>query len=128
VSQQPDTPNEPLSSLDRPFQFSLKHLLAMPVVVAVFFGVGTWLGVAASGLLFLVCLTATGLYFRATRLLTGVLFIPVLLAVLLLPMGEYCRPAARWFLTELLSPAHPSAGGGSRQVRIPPPPSRKDAC
>ena len=97
MSQTPDTPNEPRPSPKTPFQFGLKHLMALPVVVAVFFGVGAWLGVWVSVQLLLISLCVAGFYFRVTRLVAGVVvaLLLLLLVALLLPAFEHAGPAAR---------------------------------
>ena len=72
-----------------PFQFRLKHLLAAPVVLAVFFALGAWLGAGESlvGLLLVLLVwVAAGLCFRYTRplaVVTAIALVPLLGIVLL---------------------------------------------
>jgi hypothetical protein len=80
----------------RPFQFGLKHLLALPLVVAGFFALAAWLGLGLAVFVLLVLLVGIGTYFRRTwaATLTFAAFL-LLLAVLLLPAVQNGRAAPR---------------------------------
>jgi prepilin-type processing-associated H-X9-DG protein len=81
-----------------PFQFGLKHLLALPVVVAVFFSVASYWGLGAAfsivWILAAVFCTA-GLFCSATRRMSIVGLALLATAPLLLPARSACPTAAR---------------------------------
>jgi prepilin-type processing-associated H-X9-DG protein len=79
----------------RPFQFGLKHLLALPVVVAGFFALAAWLGVGPAVWLLLASLSALGMCFRRTRAVGCTMGLLLLAHLCLLPMRSTGRGAAR---------------------------------
>ena len=66
MSQQAEiqTPEPPKNA---PFQFGLKHLLALPVGVALFFSFASLVGTISALLVPLFVLTTVGLCYRSTR-------------------------------------------------------------
>jgi prepilin-type processing-associated H-X9-DG protein len=71
------------------FQFGMKYLIAAPVPVALFFGIGTWLGSYWAFLFLLFVVVLLGIYLATTTLerLTIVAIVG-LLAAILLPAGQ----------------------------------------
>ena len=85
--QTPEQPKKP------PFQFGLKHLMALPVVVAVFFAIATYTGGVFAILIVAALLGIAGLFFSATRRIAFVALI-VLAIITLMPKVHSPAPAA----------------------------------
>jgi len=77
--QTPEPPKKP------PFQFGLKHLLALPVVVALFFGVAAVTGYAAAVIVSLFAIGVAGMLSAATRPVAAILLFVSTVAIVIVP-------------------------------------------
>jgi prepilin-type processing-associated H-X9-DG protein len=79
----------------RRFQFGMKVLFALPVVVAVFFSVASYWGLGAAILFFVAVFGTAGLFCSTTRRITIVALAALLATALLLPMWSRAVSPAR---------------------------------
>ena len=77
------------------FQFGMKHLMALPVVLAVYFAIATYTGGVFAILIVAALLGIAGLFFSATRQIATVALAAVAITPFLLPYYSPCYEAAR---------------------------------